>query len=344
MEMEVPYIVGGLIPNIFQQQIKRGLSMGQSKNKTNRRRFLGGAATGMGIAAVPGVSLSGEGFNNPFKKEFSGKTAFVTGGARGIGFACAESLAKRGANVVLFDIASQISGVPYPLASEEDLQNAQAQILSYGVGCLVVRGDVRDEQAQADAVNQAVSTFGSLDFVVANAGITQLGQIENFSEAELSLVIDINLKGVIKTIQAVTPILREQNSGRIVTMSSVTGRGGANGFPIYGATKWGVIGLTKTTAQALGPHNVTCNALCPTLVRTGLLENDYVMSAFNPGGEPMTWDQFTSTGPSAHLLPVRYFEPEVVGEAAAFLCSEGSAMISGDVFDIAGGANAGFPA
>ena len=302
-----------------------------------RRTLIFAAAAGAGLSAGSASAQTGAG------REFSGKSAFVTGAARGIGLACAESLAKRGANIVLFDIADQIPEVPYPLATADDLADAKAQIESHGVECIAVAGDVRDLEAQKDAVAQGIAAFGSLDFVVANAGITQIGLLEQFSEVELSLVIDINLKGVIKTIQAVTPVLRDQNSGRIVVMSSVTGRAGSPNFPIYSATKWGVIGLTKSTAMALGPHNVTCNALCPTLVHTRLLDNDYVLSNLAPG-QTLTFEQFDEAAKGRHILPVGFFGPEHVGEAAAFCCSEGSAMISGDVFDIGAGANAQFPA
>ena len=307
---------------------------------TTRRAILtGGAVAGLAAGLVQPASAQSE---TP-AREFDGKTAFVTGGARGIGLGCAEALAARGANVVLFDIAAQIPEVPYPLASADDLATAKTTVEAYGVQCLAIAGDVRDFEAQKAAMDRAVSELGGLDFVVANAGITQPGSLEQFSEEELSLIIDINLKGVIKTIQAATPILREQGSGSIVTMSSVTGRAGSDRFPVYGATKWAVIGLTKSTALALGPHGVRVNALCPTLCRTPLLENDHVLSTMVPG-VTLTWDQFEEVAKGIHVLPVGFYGPEHVGSVAAFLCSEASDMVSGDVFDIGAGANANFPA
>ncbi len=307
---------------------------------TTRRTLLTGAAAA-GLAAGMTQAASAQGATTA--GELAGKTAFVTGAARGIGLGCAEALAAKGANVVLFDIAAQIAEVPYPLATADDLAAAKARIEGYGVKCIAVAGDVRDFDAQKAAMDRAVSELGGLDFVVANAGITQPGSLEQFSEDELSLIIDINLKGVIKTVQAATPILRAQKSGSIVMMSSVTGRAGSDRFPVYGATKWGVIGLTKSTALALGPAGVRVNALCPTLVRTPLLENDYVLSNMVPG-VTLTWEQFEEVAKGIHLLPVGFYGPEYVGSVAAFLCSDASAMISGDVFDIGAGANARFPA
>lgn len=311
-----------------------------------RRAFLTGAA---GVAGA-GAALASLGVTQAQAQEagagasdFEGKAALVTGAARGIGLACADALAARGANVVILDVAEQIAEVPYPLATQADLDAAKAQIEAHGVSCIALKGDVRDAAAQKQAVSAAMDNFGSVDFVIPNAGITQTGFLEELSEEEVDLVLDINLKGVIKTIQAVTPILRQQNSGRIVTMASVTGRMGAQRFPIYSATKWAVIGLTKTTAEALAPHNVTVNALCPTLVRTGLLENDYVLSTMVPGMS-LSWEQFEGFAKEMHLMPTGFYGPEHVGSLAAFLCSDGASLISGDVFDIAAAFNARFPA
>ena len=205
----------------------------ETKTMTSRRDLLvgaaGAAAATAAIASAPSAMAAETGAEA--KGEFVGKSAFVTGAARGIGLACAESLAAQGANIVLFDIAAQIPEVPYPLASADDLAKAKAKIEAYGVKCIAVAGDVRDFDAQKSAMDQAIEAFGSLDFIVANAGITQTGSLEQFSEEELSLIIDINLKGVIKTIQAATPILREQNSGRVVLMASVHRSCGVRAVP-----------------------------------------------------------------------------------------------------------------
>lgn len=310
----------------------------QENSKLTRRTVLTASATALGAAA-----LSGNAQAQTSDRPLAGKTAYVTGAARGIGRACAEALAADGANIVLFDVAQQIDEVPYPLATEQDLTESKAAVESKGVGCLAIQGDVRSFDSQKSAVDQGVAEFGSIDFAIANAGITQIGPLEAFSESELSLVIDINLKGVIKTIQAVTPVMRTQNSGRIMTMSSVTGRAGSANFPIYSATKWAVIGLAKSTALALGKSNVTCNAICPTLVHTKLLDNEYILSQIVPG-QPLTFEQFNEGAKGRHILPVGLYEPSRVGDTVRFLCSDAAALISGDVFDIGAGLNAQFPA
>ena len=330
-----------------------------------RRRFLAGAAAAGAAAGLAGVAagfpgigpLAGLGAGLPGaasaaaaqgegdapEKEFAGKVAFVTGGARGIGRATAESLARAGADVVLYDVAEQIDLVPYPLATTEDLAEAQAAVEALGVRSLAIQGDVRDGARLKEAANQAVSEFGSLDFMIANAGITQIGFLDQFSEEELDIVLDINLAGAMKTIQAAIPIMQGQNSGRIVLMSSITGRAGSQLFPVYSASKWGMIGIAKSTAQQMGPFNVTVNAVTPSLVHTGLLDNDYILGAMFPGVDPTpTFEQAfdaAAGGPGLHVLPVGAFGPEVVGDVIRFICSDAAGLISGDVFEIQGGAN-----
>lgn len=320
-------------PIVQQEDQSRG-------SHTTRRAVLTGTA---GLGAAAAMMGAARAQSSVSEGELAGKTAFITGAARGIGRACAEALAAAGANIVLFDVAEQIPEVPYPLATIEDLEGAKQSVEALGAGALAIAGDVRDFASQKQAVDQAISQFGSLDIVVANAGITQIGALESFDEDALSLIIDINLKGVIKTVQAVTPVLRDQGSGRIVMMSSVTGRAGSANFPVYSSTKWAVIGLTKSTAMALGPHNVTCNAICPTLVHTKLLDNDYVLSNLVPG-QTLTFEQFNEAAKGRHILPVGLYEPSRVADCVRFLSGPQADLISGDVFDIGAGLNAQFPA
>ena len=126
-------------------------------------------------------------------------------------------------------------------------------------------------------------------------------------------------------------------------MSSVTGRAGSARFPVYSATKWSVIGLAKSTALALGKSNITCNAVCPTLVHTKLLDNDYVLSNLVPGRK-LTFEEFNEGAKGRHIMPVGLYEPSRVADTVRYLCSEASALVSGDVFDIGAGLNAQFPA
>ncbi|MCY4247056.1 MAG: SDR family NAD(P)-dependent oxidoreductase [Chloroflexi bacterium] len=311
----------------------------------DRRQFLTGsgvAAAALGIGLAAGASpaqaqeAAGEG-------EFAGRCAFITGGARGIGLATAEVLAQAGANIVIYDIAGPIEHVPYDMASEEDLANAKATIEGYGVQCMAIQGDVRDGDLLKESANQAVSEFGSLDFMFANAGITQVGTLDVFNKDEIDVVLDINLGGVIKTVQAAIPIMREQNSGRIILTASYTGRRGEPFSPIYSSTKWGVVGLAKGTALLMGSHNVTCNAIAPSIVRTKLLDNPYFLNFVSPDNP--SWEIFSNwTQETLHALPVGSFDAIHVANVVRFLCSDAAALISGDVFDIGAGVNATYTA
>ena len=304
------------------------------------RRDLIAAAAGLGLAA--GLGSAAQAQETAGTGAFAGKTAFVTGAARGIGLACAEELAKGGANIVLYDVAGDLDHVPYPMATPEDLAAAKAAIEALGVPCLAIQGDVRDGARLSEAVAETVAQFGGLDFMIANAGITQVGLLDRFTGDEVQTVMDINLAGSVKTVQAALPVMRERQAGRIVLMASTTGRAGSEFFPIYSATKWGMIGLAKSTALLMAQHNVTCNAVCPTLVRTKLLDNDYVLSALSPDNP--SFEAFDAVARTIHPMPVGFYEPFRVAEAVRFLCSDGAALISGEVIDVGAGANARFNA
>jgi len=222
------------------------------------------------------------------------------------------------------------------LATDLDLANAKSKIESYGVKCISYKGDVRDRSALSDAVGMAVKQFGTLDHVVANAGVTQIGMMEYFSEKEIQTVIDINVTGVVKTIQASIPVMRKQNSGGITILSSVLGRMGEEWFPVYSGTKWAVIGLAKSTALIMGKHNVTCNAICPTVVKTKLMNNKYVLGAMSP--ENPTWEGLeTLMKQWRNPLPMGAYNPNEIGEMVKFFASKSGEKITGEVLGVAAG-------
>ena len=322
----------------------------KSKNEKNnpekdpkglsRRKAL--LTTGAGLVAAAGAlgassrTYAEESSTNKNARNMDGATSLITGGARGIGLASAIALAKEGSNIVLYDVAEDLPGVNYPLATESDLYEAKEKIEKHGVICSVHKGDVRDRNRLSQVVGQTVEQFGSLDHVVVNAGVTQIGMIEYFTDEEVQTVIDINVTGAVRTVQSVVPIMREQKSGGITIISSVLGRQGDEWFPIYSSTKWAAIGLAKSTALIMGQHNVTCNAICPTVVKTDLMNNDYVLGAMSP--QNPTWggleDLMTQW---RNPLPMGAYEPDDIGEIVRYFASKQGRKITGEVFGVTAG-------
>ncbi len=313
-----------------------------SNRKFKRREAL--KASGLGLAALPLSGVAG-GYNTKeivtTHDNMEGKVAFVTGGARGIGLAIAEGLAQKGVHVMLFDIARDIQEVPYPLASEKDLANAKERIEKLGVKCLTTQGDVRQAQDVEGAIKRTVDELGQLDFVIANAGVTRAGFLEDHSAADMQVLLDVNLIGMANTIKSATPILKSQKSGRIVTLSSVIGRSATSNFPIYAATKWGVIGLTKSVAIELGPYNITCNAICPGGIRTPLSMNSHMLGLFGEGTEAEQRNRFDDFMEGVTPLPGGFLEPEEIAKTAVFLCSSAANNISGTDITVDAGWNSG---
>ena len=298
----------------------------------------GAPATAQNTTANVTTQVSPEGSG-----EFTGQCAFITGGARGIGYACAEELAKAGANIVLYDIAGNIDTVNYPLATEQNLATAKSNIEALGVKCIAIKGDVRDSVKLKESVARTVREFGRLDILVVNAGVTQVGVLDEFPDEEVQTVIDINLTGAVKTTQAALPIVRRQNAGRIVMISSILGRLGNEDFSVYASTKWGLIGFAKSTALAMAKHNVTCNAVCPGWVRTKLADNDYMLNAVSP--ENPNFDAVEAAAEASyHPLPMGAYEPVDIARVVKMFCGQATAMITGEVFDISQGQNARFNA
>ncbi len=315
-------------------------------DKTSRRAMIKSGVLGAAALATPAVISGSHSLTaqraapNPNLK-LSGKTAFITGGARGIGLAIAQAMARAGANIVLFDIASgQTPGVGYALATSEDLGAAQRSIEALEASCLAIQGDVRQREAIEEAMQQTVATFGTLDILVVNAGVTQVGAIEDFSDQEIRTVYEINVEGAIKTTQAAAPIMQKQKSGRMLFMSSALGRMGNELFPVYASTKWALIGFAKSAALSYGKDNITCNVIAPGLVRTKLADNPYVLGAMMPDDPAPSFDRVSESLSSGNPLGVGHLEPEDVASAAMIFVDESMSKVTGEVFDVSLGSNA----
>ena len=243
--------------------------------------------------------------------DFTGKTAVVTGGSRGIGRAVCEELARGGANVVLCFAGNES-------AARETVADCEA----LGAKALAVQCNVADEAQAKALMDAAVQAFGRIDILVNNAGITRDGLLMMMKEADFDAVIDTNLKGAFLCMKAVSRIMMKQRYGRIVNLSSVVGLRGNGGQVNYAASKAGVIGMTKSLAKELASRGVTVNAVAP-----GFIETD--MTAAMP--------EAAKTATLAAIPMGRLGAPEDVAKAVAFLASDEAAYVTGQVLAVDGG-------
>ena len=308
-----------------------------STHKITRRNLVKSA----GVTAA-GIGLSSKSFSqSDSSKELphqTGKVALITGGARGIGRAIALSLAKEGADIVICDIARQMDTILYPMATKDDLLETKKMVEQLGVKCIALKADVRSTADLNSVVKETMDQLGRIDMVVANAGIANMGYIDQMGDLAWQDVIDVNLVGVAKTIKSTLPHLKKQDSGRIVVISSVSGRGGSAGMSAYNASKWGVIGLTKSIAREVGKANITCNAICPTAIATPMIDNEFVRSLWNPNNP--TSEGIDEVMKMSHELPVGMLDPVEIANAAVFLCSDQAKAITGIAMDVAAGSTA----
>ena len=185
-----------------------------------------------------------------------GKVAIVTGAAKGIGFATAQRFAHEGAIVIVADI------------NPEAVKSAVAQIPNSEAHVM----NVTDRASIQAVVDQVMQQHGRIDILINNAGITQDARLIKMTEAQFDSVIDVNLKGVFNCTQLIVPHMLEAGSGAIVNASSVVGLYGNFGQTNYSATKFGVIGFTKTWARELGPKGIRVNAVCPGFIATEMVK------------------------------------------------------------------------
>jgi 3-oxoacyl-[acyl-carrier protein] reductase len=242
--------------------------------------------------------------------QLAGRTAIITGGARGIGRATAHRFAGEGAAVMLADVEATAG------------REAVSSIEDAGGTAAFTKTDVTDRD-QAEALAEAtVERFGGIDVLVNNAGITRDATLKKMTEDDFDAVVDVNLKGVFNCTKAALPHLTESDAGRILNAASIVGRYGNFGQTNYVATKSGVIGMTKTWARELGRDGVTVNAVAPGFVDTDMMETvpDTVI------------DDLTDQTPLGQLG-----DPEDIANAYCFLASDEAAFITGAVIAVDGG-------
>jgi SDR family mycofactocin-dependent oxidoreductase len=273
---------------------------------------------------------------------FEGRVAVITGAARGQGRSHALELARLGADVAVCDLCQDLDSVGYPLAGRDDLDETVRLVEEQGRRCRSVVADVRDLEAMVAFVDGAHAALGSVDILVANAGISTLGSICTMDATQWSETIDTNLTGVFNAMRAAAPHMRRQRWGRIIAISSMMGRSSNPGIPAYVASKWGVIGLCKSVAFELASFGVTVNAIAPGNVSTPMIHNDTLYGLMRPDLDHPTREDVAPGMADLHVQPVPWLEPEEITAAVVFLASEGARHISGSVIDVDAGASARF--
>ncbi len=275
-------------------------------------------------------------------KQLEGKTALITGAARGQGRTHAVALAREGANVVVTDLHEEISPVPYKLAVASDLEETVRLVEAEGVKAVPMTVDVRSSDQVNAAADRAVEEFGSLDVACCNAGIWAAEELSKMTDEQWQTVIDINLTGVFNTLRAAAQKMIPQDSGRIICTASTAGRAGMANFGNYVAAKWGVIGMVKSAALELAPNHITVNAICPACVRTDMMyENKALYGVFRPDLEAPTTEDIEGTIMEAlHKLPEPWIEPEEISDIVVFLASDKGRHITGTGIDITAGLSA----
>jgi SDR family mycofactocin-dependent oxidoreductase len=273
-----------------------------------------------------------------------GQVALITGGARGQGRAHAITLAREGADIALCDRCADMDTITYALGNAEDLGETVALVEKEGRRCLAAEVDVRESAALDAFVGQVADTFGRLDILLANAGVSGGHGVADVPDAEWEDIVGTNLTGVFRAIRAVAPVMTAQGSGRIVATSSMMGRMGSAHLAAYVASKWGVIGLVKAAAQDLAPHGITVNAVAPGNIATPMVQNEGLYKTVRPDLEHPTAADVEPLLAMLHDQPVSMLAPEEVSDVILFLVGPHATHITGAVVDISAGASARFTA
>jgi SDR family mycofactocin-dependent oxidoreductase len=267
----------------------------------------------------------------------SRQVAFITGAARGQGRAFAVRLAEAGMDIAAVDIAADIEGVPYGLATETDLAETVAGVETVGGRALPLVADVRDPEALVEAAQQTLDELGGIDVAVANAGVFAAAKTWETDPATYRAVMDVNLHGAWNTAQATVPHLRERGSGSMVFVSSIAGVKGIEHLGAYAASKHGVVGLMRTLAVELAPQGIRVNAVCPSNVGTDILHNESMYRLFRPGGE-RDEASLREAFATVNKIPIPWIEPDDVADAVAWLVSDQARFVTGVVLPVDAGA------
>ena len=255
---------------------------------------------------------------------FQHQTAIVTGAARGIGKGIALALAREGANVVVADIHA------------EQAAQAAEEIRKLGLNAIATQVDITQYNQVDRLVQSTVSRFGKIDILVNSAGVVSNVPVLDLTEEEWDRTIAVNLKGVFLCSKCAAQAMVKQRSGRIINISSLSGKVGAPGQAAYCASKHGVIGLTLVLAIDLAPYGITVNAICPGMNETEMMQAVIAQRAARRG---QTVEEVRQ-GILVKTPLGRFGQPEDVAQVVLFFASPASAYVTGQAIDVDGGRRA----
>lgn len=250
------------------------------------------------------------------------KVTIITGAASGIGLAIAKVFLENGAKVVLADL------------NEDKLIQETDALKSQGYDCMPIKVNVTDEQAVKAMIDQTVEQYGRLDILFNNAGLQHVESIESFPTEKFRQMIDIMLTGSFIGTKYALPIMKQQQSGRILNMASINGVIGFAGKAAYNSAKHGIIGLTKVTALETATEGITVNAICPGYIDTPLVRNqmDDLAKERGVAVEQVLEDVLYPLIPQKRLLDIKE-----IADYALFLCSDSAKSVTGQAILIDGG-------
>jgi 3-oxoacyl-[acyl-carrier protein] reductase len=259
-----------------------------------------------------GMTMKGTAQFAPVNFSLNGRTALVTGAARGIGYAIAVALGQNGARIAICDL------------DQAAAESAAAQLSELGIDAIGLSVDVADEQRVNQAIKHVELAFGGIDILVNNAGIVSTAPLLDVDAYEWKRVMTINVDSVFYCAKAALPGMMSRGSGRIINIASVAGKrgGGLLGNSCYAASKGAVIALTKGLARECGPFNITANAVSPALTDTDMTRTlGADLRARVLGDMPLG----------------RAGTPRDIAAAVCFLASDAASFITGEIMDVDGG-------
>jgi 3-oxoacyl-[acyl-carrier protein] reductase len=242
---------------------------------------------------------------------FTGKIVVITGIGQGMGQQLAIDMGKEGAVIAGIDI------------DPEGIKETKRRLDAMHCRNLIMYCDVSSSSEVDEAIHNVVDEFGRLDILVNNAGLLRSATIEDTTDDLIEKTLDINVKGVLYGIRAVTPIMKSQHYGKIINVASITGKNGDNSTTFaYGASKGAVITLTRSTARQLGPYGIICNAIAPHAVMTKMMEY---------------WEASKKKEMAEKIPARRLGTVEDMSNLMMFLASDESSFINGETININGG-------